>query len=163
MGRKAHPPELRARAVELRALGRSFNSIGRELGVGPNTARAWVDPAFAERYRVKAREAKHARTGICVECGGATKLNKQGDGFSLRCRWCAEGRPRPEPVDGRRRVPVRLCDLRPAVLLEAAWEWNRFEQGELERQEVLLAAVCPSDRVFWVAESARPVLDAALA
>lgn len=163
MGRTAHPPELRARAVELRALGNSINGIGRTLGVGANTVRRWVDPEYHEKAKASSRDYKAKAHGICVECGGHTTLLHSGEGFAQRCKWCAEGKKPPAPPDKRRCVPIRLCDLNRDVLLAAAWEANRFEQGDHEKQEILLAAVFPSSRVHWISESARGILDQAAA
>lgn len=162
MARTVYPPELEQRAVELRALGNSWNTIAATLGVSHQTARRWASPGFAERARARSREAKQRRTGICVDCGGPTKYagHKDGNaGASLRCTYCTRGVLPPRAPDARRRVPVRLCDLKPEALLAAAWEANRHEQNELERQEILLAAIAPSDDVHWVSESARAILD----
>lgn len=163
MGRAAHPPETRARAVELRAAGFSYSQISAELGVASNTVQRWIKPDYAAYSRAKSRAYKESKHGICVECGGPTKLNKNGDGFNPSCQWCAQGKTPPPPPDRRRCVPIRLCDLRSDVLLAGAWEANRFEQGDLEKQEILLAAIFPSDRVHWISETARRLLDQAAA
>ena len=159
MGRVAHPPETVARAIELRALGRSINSIGRELEVGPNTVKRWIDPAFKARQNKMALDYKAKRTGICRECGGPTTLLRDGSDTATLCKWCAQGHTPPPAPDKRRCVPIRLCDLSDDVLLNAAWEANRFEQGEVERQEILLAAAFPSDTVYFISRSARALLD----
>lgn len=51
-------------------------------------------------------------------------------------------------------IPVRLTDVPVMVRLQAARTLLRFDADE----ELLVAAFAPSDRVYWVRESARAIL-----
>jgi hypothetical protein len=156
---RPHAPETKQRVQELRALGESYLSISRTLGVPVNTVRGWCDPVYAEKKLAAARAWKAKQSGRCLECGGPTKLNGRGQRFSDRCKWCAQGKTPPPAPDTRRCVPVRLVDIDLEARLAGAREANRWEKGEWEKQEILLAALSPSDHVYWVSESALPILE----
>lgn len=58
------------------------------------------------------------------------------------------------PLDhpsARRQVPVRLCDVPVDVRLMAAREAMRGEQDPVVCQDLLVAALVPSDHVYFVA------------
>lgn len=61
--------------------------------------------------------------------------------------------------DRSRSLPVRLCDLKPEVLRHAAMLAARDEADPGMVDQILHAALCPSDRVFYVSESAIPILE----
>lgn len=62
-------------------------------------------------------------------------------------------------MSGGRRIPVRLCDVRRDVLWRAALEAARRESDRRQADLILHAALCPSDRVYWVDAGARPLVD----
>lgn len=64
-------------------------------------------------------------------------------------RW--RQRHLPEPLDGRRCIPVRLCDVPLTIRLEAAHRVNRHEDDQEQRYLVLHAALFPSDDIHWIA------------
>lgn len=145
------------RALELLALGWTRAAIARQIGVSPNTISRWLDPDVARRNREASLRYKRSLVGICVDCGGPTRYagTKESTKASRRCKWCAQGKLPPPAPDRRRCVPVRLVDIELEVRLEGAREANRYEAGDLERQEILFAAIAPSENVYWVSESAR--------
>lgn len=51
-----YPEEIKRHALNLHAQGWSQNAIGRELGVPQPTIGRWVNPAIAERGRLKSRK-----------------------------------------------------------------------------------------------------------
>jgi len=57
-----------------------------------------------------------------------------------------------------RTFPVRLCDIPPAVRLNAAIRAGK-RANERERVELLMAALYPSASVYWVSESARGLVE----
>lgn len=61
--------------------------------------------------------------------------------------------------DRGRTLPVRLCDLRPEVLQHAARLAARNETDPDAAFALLNAALRPSDRVFYVSDTARDLLD----
>lgn len=60
--------------------------------------------------------------------------------------------------DRSRSLPVRLCDLDPHVLRHAAMVAARHETDPAMIDQILHAAVCPSDHVFYIAADAEPLL-----
>lgn len=141
--------------VELRQQGLSVKQVADQLGL----ARTSVGNLLADPDGSKQRERRKRYEGVCVECGGPTQ---GADGFksaTLRCKWCAQGKVPPAALRPRLRVPVRLADLPLEVRLEGAQAANRVEQDPQERVEILFAAMFPSEHVYWVSESARPLLE----
>lgn len=72
------------RALALRAEGRSYMSIARELGVGKATVYRWINPAYDEQSRATARAWKARNPGTCEICGAS----KSHDPHSPRCLGC---------------------------------------------------------------------------
>jgi hypothetical protein len=141
----------------LRARGLSRTEIAAELGLKAATVRAFVNDPDGAKDR--ARKARYA--GVCVECGGPTSGSNGTGKAPVRCVACVRGVPigsssRPT---ARRTVPVRLDELPLDVRLDGVRQANRIEQGEHERREILIAALFPSETVYFIAESARPLLD----
>lgn len=139
--------------LRLRGEGLSHRQIGERFSLGSTTTRNLVNDPDGS----KTRERKRSYAGVCVDCGGPTDGSNGREKAPLRCQWCAQGKQRPKI---RLCVPVRLCDLPVDVRLDAASVAARIERDECERLELLLAAIEPSDTVYWLSESARPVLDA---
>lgn len=115
--------------------------------------------AMISSLRAQRKQQKLRRGGVCIDCGGTTSEGKTAGEVSLRCIWCAQGRRRPANAI-RLCVPVRLADVPLDVRLDAVTACNRIEHDEQQRLELLLAAIQPSDNVYWVAESARPLVEA---
>ena len=61
----------------------------------------------------------------------------------------------------RRNLPVRLCDIREDVRLQAARQIARRDREIAE--DVLVAAIAPSSRVYFVSADAAPILQAVAA
>lgn len=146
----------RAERVEivrsLRRRGLSHKEIGTLLGTKPQTTRNLLnDPDGSKRKAQLKRLA-----GVCVDCSGPTYGGNGRDRVSIQCKWCAQGKERPRE---RLSVAVRLCDIPLDVRLDGAAVASRIEQDPDERLELLMAAIEPSERVYWVAEGARPMLD----
>lgn len=55
----------------------------------------------------------------------------------------------------RRNIPVRLCDIPEPVRMNAARELCRQEPDPDVRLAIVLAAVAPSERVYFVAAEGR--------
>lgn len=152
----------RARRLEqiraLRARGLTYKEIAAELGVKPTTVRNTLyDP---DGSKARARKASYA--GVCVECGGPTDGSNGAGKAAMRCLPCVRGVPvgssaRPT---ARRTLPIRLDELPLEARLDGARQASRVEQGTHERHEILIAALFPSATIYWIAESARPLLDA---
>lgn len=88
---KAHPPELRERAAELRSHGHGYNSIARAVGISNSTVIRWLDPTFNARQLANCRATKERYRGVCEECGGPTS-GCNGPGTAARyCAHCAPG------------------------------------------------------------------------
>lgn len=88
MSRRPHPPELCARAVELRAEGMIYQDIAAELGVARSTVAQWfVDPDGS-----KSRERKKRYAGTCEGCGGPTDGSNGHAKASERCQACRDSR-----------------------------------------------------------------------
>lgn len=138
-----------------RRLGRQamHKEIAAELGV----SRSYAGGLRSDPTGEKDRARKASYRGVCVECGGPTDGGNGPAHQSLRCHYCAQGKPR--PVATRLTLPVRLCDLPLDVRLQGAHAANRIEKGMEERAEILLAALYPSRNVYYLAESARPILE----
>jgi hypothetical protein len=150
-----------AQITALKARGLTHRQIGEELGIGASTIRNLLNDPDG----LKERARKLSYRGTCIDCGGPTD---GGDGrakAALRCRWCVRGIPVGSPLrpTARRTLPVRLSDLPLEVRLTGAREANRVERGDVERTEILLAALEPSETVYWLAESARPLLECIVA
>lgn len=141
---------------ELKARGLTSRQIAAEVGVAVNTVRDYLsDPTGA-----KARARKASYAGVCIECGGPTNGGSGPGKASLRCSYCVRGIPsgRAHRPTRRRTVPVRLDELPVDVRLDGARDAIRIESGD-ERIALLEAALFPSDTVYWLAESARPLLE----
>lgn len=139
----------------LRRDGLTIRQVGLRLGI----SRSMVSEIINDPDGSKARARRESYAGVCDECGGPTDGSNGRANAPPRCLYCIQGIPmrdRERPADPslRRCVPVRLCDLPLEVRLEGVRIANRREQGDVERVEILLAAVEPSDRVYWVAKSA---------
>lgn len=149
--------ELVAEANRLRAEGLNVREIALTMGKGEGTVRSW----FSDPDGSKARALKASYQGACVECGYPTS-HGGGSGrekASLRCIYCARGKLRPVSARPRLCVPVRLSEISLDVRLQGAREATRVYRDPDERLEILLAAVQPSERVYWLAESAKPLLE----
>lgn len=59
----------------------------------------------------------------------------------------------------RRSLPVTLRQVPEPVRFGAAQQAARRLAGEVDPLDLIYAALFPSDRVYWVAESARPMLE----
>ncbi len=55
-------------------------------------------------------------------------------------------------------VPVRPCDIPPEVRLAAVPSACQHGTGD-ERQEILQAALFPSDRIYWMPDTVRPLVE----
>lgn len=143
--------------TELRAQGLTWKQIAERLNV------TWTFAAdvFNDPDGSKRRERQKRYEGVCVDCGGPTSGSGGFGNAPSRCLRCSRGDfgERPSQPSVRRSLPVRLGDISIDARLAAAWEANRVEQGETERQEILFAALSPSEQVYWLAESARPLLE----
>ena len=62
--------------------------------------------------------------------------------------------------DRRRDLPVRLCDLDHRVLAKAAREAAKDETDPANIDALLWAATMPSNRTYFVAADAAPILQA---
>lgn len=58
--RKAHPPELKDKAKELRALGYTLSAISKEIGVSGATLSRWLSPQSGARPRAYYEENREA-------------------------------------------------------------------------------------------------------
>lgn len=150
---------LAGQVVAMRRQGVPFKEISARLGIKRTNASAlYNDPDGS-----KARARKQSYRGVCVECGGPTDGGNGPKNTPMRCKWCVRGvavqdRVTPSQPSVRRTLPVRLSEIREDIRLQAAYEANRIEQGDFERHEILLAALMPSDTVYWLSESARTLL-----
>jgi DNA-binding MarR family transcriptional regulator len=65
--------------------------VARDLGISETTVRRVLKPPeWYERQKRLSREAKHRRTGECVDCGGQTRYSGKGSQpVSTRCPQCA--------------------------------------------------------------------------
>lgn len=141
--------------LALKREGLTVRQIGERLGVTASGVRAITTDPDGSKQR--ARRVRYQ--GVCAECGDATDGSNGAAKASVRCRRCAQGFLTEPTV--RRPVPVRLCDLPLDLRLAGVREANRIEKGEQERLEILLAAIHPSETVYYVSERARPMLEAA--
>lgn len=150
--------ELAARVLELRAAEIPYRQIAERLSIGLGYARdLGNDPDMSKR-----RERNKRYEGVCADCGGPTTGSGGHGTAPTRCLACTNGwvgGERPGERSKRRTVPVRLCDLPQDVLLDGAAEACRREQGDLERAGIVAAALYPSSRTYWLAESAIPTLE----
>jgi predicted transcriptional regulator len=76
-------------ADDMRAGGMTYPEIAKTLGVSRQTVVRMFNPEYAERSRIKSRDLKRRRTGMCVNCGEPTKYNGHGRQVSERCTTCA--------------------------------------------------------------------------
>lgn len=140
--------ELVKAAGELRDQGLSLKHVAMRLGVKGSTLRNALNDPDGSKQR--ARKASYA--GECADCGGPTDGSNGPDKAPGRCLACLRGAPltsrRP---DRRRRVPIRLEDIDQDRRMEAAFEACRREHDENERRAILMAAISPSETVYWVA------------
>jgi hypothetical protein len=136
------------RLAQIRPLleqGMTTKHIALRLGVSAKTVRGILsDPDGS-----KARALKRSYRGTCLDCGGPTDGSNGPGKAPLRCIYCTTSKKR--PPDTRRRIPVKLTEIEFARRIEAAHEACRVERGDWERQLILLAAIDPSDNVYWVA------------
>lgn len=102
-----YPPEMRERAIELKALGWGRHKIAHELGVSPTTVVRWTDPVYYERQRRASLERKLARKVPCPECGKLIWYT------STRCASCQGKLVRAQRYWTRERI------------IEAIQEWAR--------------------------------------
>ncbi|HEY7620302.1 MAG TPA: helix-turn-helix transcriptional regulator [Solirubrobacteraceae bacterium] len=135
-----------------KARGLTQREIAAELGIG----RSAVNSIICDPAGTKARARKDRYRGVCADCGGPTDGSNGRDKAALRCRWCARGL---QPPRRRLTLPVRLCDLSLDARLAGAREAARTWRDPNDRAEILLAALTPSTTVYWLAESARPLLE----
>lgn len=157
--KRKHRAELAAEVARLHEAGQTYPQIAERLGI----ARSYAQDLGNDPDQSKRRERLRRYEGVCVECGGPTSGNGGHGTAPTRCRNCTTmmgmGGERPSEPSIRRTLPVRLCDLPESVLIAGANEACRREHGDLERQELLVAALLPSDTVYWLAESAGPLLE----
>lgn len=139
----------------LKAEGLTARQIGERLGI----TRAGVTNILNDPDGSKQRERRKRYQGQCADCGMPTDGSSGYNKGPSRCWYCATGVPRPVATKPRLCVPVRLTDIPADVRLAAVRDAARIERDEHERLEILLAAIEPSDRVYWVAESARPLVE----
>jgi transcriptional regulator with XRE-family HTH domain len=143
-----------AQILELRARGLTQLQIAEELGVARSTVNNLLnDPEGLKR---KARRERWA--GVCIDCGGPTFADSPHEA-SMRCRWCAQGKPRPMSAQPRLRIPIRLLDIPLEVRLDGVRSATQIEKDPVERVSILLAALEPSAQTYWVSESALPLIE----
>lgn len=128
--------------------GLTARHVANRLGVSYQTVRELLsDPDGS-----KARERRQRYQGVCADCGGPTDGSRGFAKAPARCRYCVRGgAPRQRQPDRRRRIPVRLTEIPLERRVEAAHESCRIERGDWERQAILMAAIAPSENVYWVA------------
>ena len=148
--------ELLAEATRLRAEGLTHRQIAARMGKAHGTVRGW----FSDPDGSKARALKKSYAGSCKDCGMPTDGGNGPNNQSTRCIYCARGIPRPQAAKPRLCVPFRLTDIDPQVRVDAVLEATKREKDPDERLAILLVAIHPSDRVYWLSESARPMLEA---
>jgi hypothetical protein len=144
--------ELVVQVAGLRADGLTYTQIGERLDRKPGSIRNLMSDPSGSKQR--ARRARYQ--GTCVDCGGPTDGANGREKAPLRCLYCVQGilpheRERPSEPSRRRCIPVRLCDLPVDVRMAGAREANRVEPGLQERQEILIAALLPSETTYWIA------------
>lgn len=144
-----------AKIAPLRRRGLTAKEIAEHLGWNLSVVRNIItDPDGS-----KGRRRKDSYRGQCVECGFPTDGSNGPERAPTRCIYCSTGRVRPASARPRLCVPVRLDEIPEPVRLKAVAEANRSERDEDARLEVLLAALSPSDRVYWVSDRARPLIE----
>ena len=139
--------ERHAQILAARSEGLTDKHIALRLGISYSLVREILSDPDGSR----ARERKRGYAGTCAQCGGPTDGSNGRDKAPSLCRYCVRGLPRPKPPDNRRRVPVRLPEIPLERRLAAAEQACRIEKGDFERQEILFAAISPSNTVYWVA------------
>jgi DNA-binding CsgD family transcriptional regulator len=96
----AYTEEQRAQAIE-RAREIGPYRAAKELGLGPNTIRRWIDPGFLEQERDGKRRRR--RLVPCIRCGTPTNpRGRKHPEFGSLCRRCLAG----AIADRRRGVTV---------------------------------------------------------
>lgn len=149
--------QLLAEATRLRdEEGLTSRQIAERMGKGYGTVRNW----FSDPDGSKAKALKASYRGSCKDCGMPTDGSNGPNNQSTRCYWCAKGLPRPASLKPRLCVPFRLIDIDPQVRVDAVVTACRYVKDPDERLELLVAALQPSDTTYWLAESARPLLEA---
>lgn len=139
---------------DLRAQGLTYRQVADQLGIAASTVNSVLNDPDGSKERAR----KRSYAGVCRQCGGPTTGSEGRENAPTVCRWCFQGKQRPANAI-RLCVPIRLVDLPLDIRLEGAREAARVEPDPDERNEILLAAIMPSDRVYWVAESARPIIE----
>jgi len=147
--------EKAVRVRELRDQGLSFKEIAEELDI----KRSYASALYSDPDGSKDRARKDGYGGRCADCGARTTGSMGRDNAPTRCWRCARGHL--DSPSQRRTMPLRLCDVPLDLRLAGVREANRVERGEMERIEILLAALYPSTNVYFVHEGARPLLEAA--
>jgi hypothetical protein len=148
--------ERHAQILALRAAGLNHREIALELGI----TRSTVANIFADPDGSKQAERRKRYQGVCIDCEGPTDGSGGYNGQrSMRCKWCASGRERPRATLPRLRVPIRLTEIPLDVRLEGVRYASYRERDASQRLAILVAAMSPSDRVYWVSESARSLID----
>lgn len=137
---------LAARVTELWNGGMRQEEIGTLIGLRRSTISDLIRDPDGSRGRAR----KDSYRGTCRECGARTSGSNGPDNAPALCWRCNQGAPIQGP-DRRRCVPVRLTEIPQERRLAAAWEACRIEKGEYERIEILLAAIHPSETVYWIA------------
>lgn len=140
-----------AQIMALIAAGRTSKQAAEELGLSYSTVRSYlVDPTGETE---KARKERHS--GSCSECGGPTSGSNGREQAPSRCTYCVRGIPMrdrqsPSQPSLRRSTPIRLCDVPHEIRFAAARVAMRGEKFPEQRQDLMYAAMFPSDEVYWV-------------
>jgi Homeodomain-like domain len=144
-----------AQIVELKAKGLTYRQIAERLGLTQSGVRNIVNDPDGSKQRARRKRYQ----GQCIDCGEPTDGASGRAKAPMRCKWCAQGLGRPMAARPRLRVPVRLTELPLHVRLDGVRDASRIERDPLERTAILLAALEPSDRTYWVSEAARPLIE----
>lgn len=105
---KAYPPEVRARALEMRAKGVPAFMIMEKLGISDNTLYRWTHPEYAARQSAQGRARKDKYRGRCEVCGSPTD-GSAGPGRAPR--FCTHHEPRLKMKARRGTGPTQLATL----------------------------------------------------
>jgi transposase-like protein len=115
----ATPPEVKARAAQLRDEGWLLREIAEELGVAKSTLHQWFYDADGSKLAAR----KVGYRGACVDCGSPTNGSAGPGKASTRCTPCHvvyEGeRSREWLID-----TIRAWADSHGGIPPAAWDWN---------------------------------------
>lgn len=121
-----------AKALKLKALGKSYAAIGRVFGISETAAKYWVEPDYRERVKEKSRIARRKRW-LKLSRTDKKRDNQRTTDVLMRKR-----KLQPEYKEYSNQIHYKYAETKKAsITRKSYWKRNKERLNVLQRKQYL--------------------------